>query len=368
MKKIVIWGAGGMAEGLANCFEASKAVVTAYVDSNPEKWGTKICEIEIIAPEKLSETEYDLIFISSVKYQREILIQLLSMGVERKQIISAVVTYVEMAKIMDIVSEKGMIYLSYVSSNARENLKYKSLQKSIDTLSSIVKTDIQNTAYQLKHAGLKRYYEEDAIEFLIDNFVEGEGAPGKQVLFEDRSTYFDYVIDNLSYKDGLYLEFGVYKGNSINYVADRIDGNKIYGFDCFEGLPEDWLPGCKKTTLDVQGELPKVRSNVELVKGLFDETLPGFVEEHKGEKCSFIHIDCDLYSSTKYVLTTLKEHIGKGTVICFDEFVGHIGWRDDEYKAFMEFIEETGYQYRYIAGCSAIVYCRSGERVAIEIL
>ncbi|MBQ7973022.1 MAG: class I SAM-dependent methyltransferase [Lachnospiraceae bacterium] len=368
MKKIVIWGAGGMAEGLANCFEPSKAVVTAYVDSDPDKWGTKICDIEIIAPEMLSETEYDLIFISSVKYQREILTQLLGMGVERKQIISAVVTYVEMAKIMDIVSEKGMIYLSYVASNARENLKYKTLQNKVDTLSSTVKKNFNNATNQLKHAELKRYYEEDAVRFLRESFVEGENAPGRQVLFEDRSVYFDYVIDSLSYKDGLYLEFGVYKGHSINYVADRIDGKTIYGFDCFEGLPEDWLPGCKKTTLDVQGELPKVRSNVELVKGLFDETLPGFLEKHKGEMCSYIHIDCDLYSSTKYVLTTLKEHIGKGTVICFDEFVGHIGWRDDEYKAFMEFIEETGYKYKYVAGCSAVLYCRTGERVAIEIL
>lgn len=368
MKKIVIWGAGEMAEGLVNCFEPSKAVVTVFVDSNPEKWGKMIYEKKIISPEKLNKTEYDLIFISSVKYQRDILVQLLGMGVERKKIISAIVTYVEMAQIMDIVSEKGMLYLSYVASNARENLKYKSLQNKVDTLTHIVNTNIKNTTYQLKHAALKRYYEEDAVEFIVDNFVEGEAAPGKQVLFEDRYVYFDYVIDNLTYKDGMYLEFGVYKGNSINYVADRIDGKAIYGFDCFEGLPEDWLPGCKKTTLDVQGEMPKVRSNVQLIKGLFDETLPGFLEKHKGEKCSFIHIDCDLYSSTKYVLMTLKEHIGRGTVICFDEFVGHIGWRDDEYKAFMEFIEETGYEYKYVAGCSAIVYCRSGERVAIEIL
>ena len=114
--------------------------------------------------------------------------------------------------------------------------------------------------------------------------------------------------------------------------------------------------------------MPQVNDNVELIKGMFDETLPVFLEKHKGEKCSFIHIDSDLYSSAKYVLMTLKEHIVSGTIICFDEFAGHIGWRDDEYKAFMEFIENTRYKYRFIAGSYVDMSHRNGERVAIEIL
>ena len=44
----------------------------------------------------------------------------------------------------------------------------------------------------------------------------------------------DYIIDG-----GLWLEFGVYRGYSVNLIAGYTK-NTVYGFDSFEGLPEDW--------------------------------------------------------------------------------------------------------------------------------
>lgn len=77
--------------------------------------------------------------------------------------------------------------------------------------------------------------------------------------------------------------------------------------------------------------------------------MPAFIEEHSGEKCAYINIDCDLYSSTKTVLDALKGKIEKGTIISFDEYVGKISWELDEYKAFEEWLSETGFKYRYLA-------------------
>lgn len=136
--------------------------------------------------------------------------------------------------------------------------------------------------------------------------------------------------------EGLNLEFGVYQAQTIN-VCSNYHKNKIfYGFDSFEGLPEDWRTGFLKGHFNLGGNLPKVNSNVVLIKGLFSDTLRPFLES-KQEKISFLHIDCDLYSSTKCILQEIKNYISKGTIILFDEFYNYPGWENCEYKAWEEF-------------------------------
>ena len=76
----------------------------------------------------------------------------------------------------------------------------------------------------------------------------------------------------------------------------------------------------------------------------------------------FIHIDCDLYSSTKTIFDLLKERIKPGCVLVFDEYFNHPSWEEDEYKAFMEFIAETGLKYEYIG------YNRLHEQAAVRII
>ena len=49
-------------------------------------------------------------------------------------------------------------------------------------------------------------------------------------------------------EDGLFLEFGVYKGTSINFISSLIPDKKIYGFDSFGGLPEEWVPFLRVTS------------------------------------------------------------------------------------------------------------------------
>lgn len=367
MKKVIIWGVGVMAEGLSQCFDKTAAEILCYVDSDTSKQGKQYNSCAVVAPTEICSMEYDFVFISSVDFQLEIIKELREMGVEREKIICATVTNAELSRIYSIITEKGLLYLTQIAARTRQ-IKYENKMDAKLQKLDAINNKLNNQIAKGKHRYLKELYEADGARFMAEAFIDGPDAPGKTALFEHRWRYFEYVVSQMKYKDGLYLEFGVFKGESINFISSIIDGRKIFGFDCFEGLPEDWLPLYGKGVFDRQGSLPEVNDNVELVKGMFDETLPGFLEEHRGEKCSFIHIDSDLYSSAKYVLTTLKNHIGRGTIICFDEFVGHIGWREDEYKAFMEFIEETGYQYRYVAGSYVDMLHRCGERVAIEIL
>jgi len=133
----------------------------------------------------------------------------------------------------------------------------------------------------------------------------------------------------------------------------------IYGFDSFEGLPETWRDGFEKQAFNLNDNLPQVNENVRLIKGWFNETLPEFIKEHP-EPCAFIHVDCDLYSSTKTIFDSLKNQIVSGMVIAFDEYFNYPGWQEGEYKAFMEFVEEKHLEFEYIARTEH-------EQVAVKI-
>jgi len=90
-----------------------------------------------------------------------------------------------------------------------------------------------------------------------------------------------------------------------------------------------------------------VNNNVELVVGLFQDTLDDFLKEHE-EPVAYLHLDADLYSSTKFVLDKLKKRIVSGTVISFDEIRNYPEYRDHEIKAWLEFSSKTKISYEWI--------------------
>ena len=157
--------------------------------------------------------------------------------------------------------------------------------------------------------------------------------------------------------EGLFCEFGVFTGGTINHIAGSTK-SVVYGFDSFEGLPEGWY-GLEKGHFAV-GNLPKVLPNVRLIKGWFNETLPKFIAEHS-ETLTFLHVDCDLYSSTKVVFDALARKIVPGTIILVDEYFNYPNWDNGEFKAFREFISNSPFGYDYIG------YNRFGQQVALII-
>jgi predicted O-methyltransferase YrrM len=163
---------------------------------------------------------------------------------------------------------------------------------------------------------------------------------------KDRLVNLDYAL-GLRPNGGLLLEFGVYGGKSITHIASRCPADRIFGFDSFQGLPEQWR-GKRYSPLnfDRGGVMPSVPNNVELISGWFNETLPTFLAAHNSV-VSFVHIDCDLYASTKFVLMEIKDRLAEGSVIVFDEFFNYPGYRLHEYRAFQEFISETGRKFHF---------------------
>jgi hypothetical protein len=152
--------------------------------------------------------------------------------------------------------------------------------------------------------------------------------------------------------DGLILEFGVFRGESLRFIAKRTE-RLVHGFDSFEGLPEDWTYFQKQGRFSLDGRVPEFREpNVRLHQGWFDATVPVFLAEHAGP-IRFVHVDCDIYSSTRTVLAHLSPRIVRGTVIVFDEYLNYPAWRDHEFKAFQEWVVAQGLQYRYLGFASS---------------
>ena len=177
-------------------------------------------------------------------------------------------------------------------------------------------------------------------------------------LFDDAMHYAMRVAD-----DGLFAEFGVFEGKTLKLIKQKmfkfmID-RPLYGFDSFEGLSEDYTPyyaaGKFKVEPDKVARMMGLfrRGGVELVAGCFEDSLEPFLVDHPGH-CAFIHMDADLYSSTKYVLAVLLYHhrLIPGTVIQFDEMfmVGQDDdvWYYDEFQAWNELVKAYGIEFDWI--------------------
>ena len=149
--------------------------------------------------------------------------------------------------------------------------------------------------------------------------------------------------------EGHLLEFGVFTGGTIRFMARRVGPRVIHGFDSFEGLPEGWAGyNLGRGAFQRGGRLPRVPQNVRLHRGWFDKTLPDWLTSHPGP-VAFVHIDCDIYSSTRTIFTLLGDRIVPGTIILFDEYFNFPNWEQHEYKAFREFVADRKIVYRYLA-------------------
>ena len=141
---------------------------------------------------------------------------------------------------------------------------------------------------------------------------------------------------------GLWLEFGAYVGRSTRLIASVAQplGHTVHSFDSWRGLPESW-EHLGKGAFNSWGSPPFTDPRIQWESGLFDETLPRFLRRY-ADNISFVHIDCDLYSSTATVLRLIENRISPGAVIVFDELINYKGYTRGELKALLESLRRTG--------------------------
>ena len=164
---------------------------------------------------------------------------------------------------------------------------------------------------------------------------------------------------------GYYMEFGVLNGEGIinAYRQIRPYLSHVYGFDSFAGFPDlepddsealDLHPGFdagayKGMSLEMvaknivsNSRMPEEK--LSLVKGNFDQSLPSFDKNILQDKGSpvCIYIDCDLYSSTKYVLDFIRDLVVDGTWILLDDYWCYRGSpKHGQRKAFEEWLNSN---------------------------
>jgi hypothetical protein len=163
---------------------------------------------------------------------------------------------------------------------------------------------------------------------------------------------WDFCINKIGReKNVLFLEFGVWQGNSIRYFSKHLPNpdSRFIGCDSFEGLPERWATLTEKT-FSTGGKPPQIDdARVTFVKGwfqnTFDQTIKLARQQNPHADKVLIHFDADLYSSTLFLLSRLHNEF-EDYFFVFDEFIGH------ESRALLNFQEAYGADVEF--------YCRCG--------
>jgi hypothetical protein len=212
--------------------------------------------------------------------------------------------------------------------------------------------------YQLVDTGRLHPVRERAIRALASTVDYIDARMADALGFETQRELLDYALSQTG-TAGHYLEFGVFSGGTIRHMARRKPEVIFHGFDSFEGLPEAWAGfTLGRRAFAMEGRMPRVPTNVELHKGWFNDTIPAWCRQVAGP-VAFLHIDCDLYSSTVDIFRGLAARLGSGTVIVFDEYFNYPGWERHEFKAWQEFVADHRVEYTYLG------YAR--QQVALRI-
>lgn len=151
--------------------------------------------------------------------------------------------------------------------------------------------------------------------------------------YETRDIFWKNIVERIGPTEPvLFLEFGVYRGESIRWFSRNFSNPKslFLGFDTFAGLPEDWeVRNVPAGTFSCNGQEPCVDDpRVSFVKGLFSDSLPKTIDKIKAAaegRTVLVHFDADLFSSTLFVLTFIWQRFDRYYFL-FDEFFGEESW------------------------------------------
>lgn len=174
---------------------------------------------------------------------------------------------------------------------------------------------------------------------------------GNSLFVEDaRADYtkaFARVMEYAAYEQlpGDVMEFGTYSGFTARILAEAMIKYGKTGpmllFDSFAGFPASpnkadneslkvavqgyWKaggmnvpPGLDRHIAERLGPVLG-KDRLQVHQGMFETTMRQAIQ---GKKSAIVHIDCDLYASTKYVLETLylNDCLQDGGVLLFDDF------------------------------------------------
>ena len=153
---------------------------------------------------------------------------------------------------------------------------------------------------------------------------------------DPRKESFERIFATLASSgiEGDYLEFGVYRGSSFiqaYQMAEKygLASMRFFAFDSFQGLPAAEGKTFNKGEFQCSRLLfTKIirKAGVDLdrvvvVEGFYQDSLQDLVKvDHDLKRASLIHVDCDLYVSTKDVLRFVQDLLQPGCMIVMDDW------------------------------------------------
>jgi hypothetical protein len=222
-------------------------------------------------------------------------------------------------------SRLGVAFFDNLSSDRRQTLLWQVWNRAEGSLSLVERYRLRYNTYRTR----KMHY------VPLTNSAEQMRVAG-----------FFRLVDLIRQVEGDIVECGVGRGVSLAsllYAAALFRLPKtVYGFDSFAGFPDATAedlsgrvkeigksPGGWENTspelietyfaLDQQfadSLLKSYTPTLRLVPGFFEDTLAANLPE----RIALLHVDCDLYSSTRTVLEQCLPRMTAGGIILFDEY------------------------------------------------
>lgn len=151
-----------------------------------------------------------------------------------------------------------------------------------------------------------------------------------------------------------YFEFGVASGSSFKWwlKTNQNPTSRFFGFDTFEGLPEEWGPFAKGAMAHSLESIDISDTRATFYKGLFQDTLIPFLNQYDGKNRRLIHLDADLFSATIFALSQLYRFLKPGDILLFDEFAVP----QHEFLAFKIFTESFYVDYEVIGAANNYLF------------
>lgn len=153
LKTAIVFGCGGVGEKTKEILEKRGIQILFFSDNDEKKWGTKIKNVLVIAPEKISEKRSDFVAIGNYKAAETIKQQLLSMGIQSEKIIVPIEPPRIFPNPIKETGELGVLPIEEYESISTKN--YEMLQINIDD--SVFINHLDELKSKLEENGIPRY-------------------------------------------------------------------------------------------------------------------------------------------------------------------------------------------------------------------
>lgn len=203
------------------------------------------------------------------------------------------------------------------------------------------------------YADLGRYRSFQIVIRSVEDFVNSK-CPLK---FNDRREHLKTSFLNAP-KLGVSMEFGVYHGESLLYLAS-LSRYPVWGFDSFSGGREGSVWAKERVEVSANTiKIPEALAGYRYLEvGYFQETIHRWLDENPDKNIAFVHYDAGDFDAANAVLKAIRRRLLSGAIMVFDELIpSPTELRASEYDALnLNFDVE---EYEVVSQCASSVSIR----------